>query len=69
MRKLIGIVSLLLTVALLVMMAGSPSVASAQAGGGPSVAMSLVPPTAQVRIGSPLPREGRVQRAGFRLYP
>ena len=55
MRKLIGIVSLLLTVALLVMMAGSPSVASAQAGGGPSVAMSLVPPTAQVRIGSPLP--------------
>ena len=54
MRKLIGIVSLLLTVALLVMMAGTPSVASAQAGGDPSVAMSLVPPAAQVRIGSPI---------------
>ena len=55
MRKSIGIVSLLLTVALLVLMAGSPSVAAAQAVGGPSVAMSLVSPTAQVRIDSPLP--------------
>ena len=54
MRKLIGIVSLLLTVALLVMMAGTPSVASAQAGGDPSVTMSLLSTTAQVRIDSPL---------------
>ena len=54
MRKSVRIALPLLVIALLAVMAGAPS-AAAQAGGGPSVAMSLVSPTAQVRIDSPLP--------------
>ena len=46
---------LLLFIALVAVTAGIPSVASAQASGGPSVTMSLLSPTAQVRTGSPLP--------------
>ena len=53
MRKSVRIALPILVIALLAVTAGAPS-AAAQAGGGPSVAMSLVSPTAQVRIGSPL---------------
>ena len=54
MRKSVRIALPLLIIALLAVMAGAPS-AAAQAGGGPSVTMSLVSPAAQVRIDSPLP--------------
>ena len=54
MRKSVRTALPLLVIALLAVMAGAPS-AAAQAGGGPSVTMSLVSPTAQVRIDSPLP--------------
>ena len=55
MRKSVRTVPLFLVIALLAVMLGIPSAASAQAGGGPSVTMSLVSPTALVRINSPLP--------------
>ena len=45
---------LLLVIALLAVTAVVPSLASAQTGGGPSVTMSLLSTTAQVRIDSPL---------------
>ena len=54
MRKSVRTVPLFLVIALLAVMAGIPSAASAQTGGGPSVTMSLVSPTVQVRINSPL---------------
>ena len=54
MRKSVSTVPPLLVIALLAVMAGIPSAASAQTGGGPSVTMSLVSPTVQVRINSPL---------------
>ena len=54
MRKSVRTVPLFLVIALLTVMAGIPSAASAQTGGGPSVTMSLVSPTVQVRINSPL---------------
>ena len=52
MRKSVRIALPILVIALLAVTAGAPS-AAAQAGG-PSVTMSLVSPTAQVRINSPL---------------
>ena len=54
MRRSVRTVPLFLVIALLAVMAGIPSAASAQTGGGPSVTMSLVSPTVQVRINSPL---------------
>ena len=54
MRKSVKTAPLLLLIALLALMAGVPSVASAQTGGGPSATMSLLSTGSQVGINSPL---------------